>query len=77
MPMSSEDLNVRTLDGGDVELDLSLLVTIPDESRICPGDPDFDGATLICNELVDKEPELVIRPEDSDEVVKRNPELAG
>jgi hypothetical protein len=44
MPMSSEDLNVRTLDGGDVELDLSLLVTIPDESRICPGDPDFDGA---------------------------------
>jgi FAD/FMN-containing dehydrogenase len=67
--MSSEKLNLRTLDGGDVELDLALLATIPDEGRLRPGDPGFDDATLIWNGLFDKEPALVIQPENSDEVV--------
>ncbi len=68
MPMSSENLNFRTLDGGEVELDPSLLVTIREESRLRPGDPGFDDATLIWNGLIDKKPALVIQPENSDEV---------
>jgi hypothetical protein len=51
--MSSEELNVGTLDGGDVELDLSLLATIPDEGRLRPCDPGFDDAKLIWNGLID------------------------
>jgi hypothetical protein len=42
--MSSERLNLRTLDGDDIELDLSLLATIPDEGRLRPSDPGFDDA---------------------------------
>jgi FAD/FMN-containing dehydrogenase len=66
--MPSEKLNLRTLDGGEVDIDLSLLATIPDKGRLLPGEPGFDDATLIWNGLIDKEPALVIQPEDSDEV---------
>jgi len=68
MPMPSEKLHLRTLDGGEVELDMSLLATIRDESRLRPGDVGFDDATLIWNGLIDKEPALVIQPDSSDEV---------
>jgi FAD/FMN-containing dehydrogenase len=68
MPMSSEKLSLRTLEGGEVELDLSLLEMIPDEGRLRPGDSGFDEATLIWNGLIDKEPALVIQPEGADEV---------
>ncbi|MGH8948196.1 MAG: FAD-binding protein, partial [Acidimicrobiia bacterium] len=68
MPVSSEKLNLRTLDGGDVELDLSLLASIGEEGRLRPGDPGFDDATSIWNGLIDKEPALVIQPGSSDEV---------
>ena len=66
--MTTEKLNLRTLDGGEVDIDLSLLETIPDKGRLRPGDPGYDDATLIWNGLIDKEPALVIRPENSDEV---------
>ena len=66
--MSTEKLSLRTLDGGEVEIDLSLLEMIPDTSRLRPGDPGFDDATLIWNGLIDKEPALVIQPESTDEV---------
>jgi hypothetical protein len=42
--MSSEKLNLRTLRGGDIELGMTLLVTIPDEGRLRPSDPGFDDA---------------------------------
>ena len=67
--MPSETLHLRTLDGGEVDLDLSLLDSIPEKGRVLPGEPGFDDATLIWNGLIDKEPALVIRPENSDEVV--------
>jgi FAD/FMN-containing dehydrogenase len=66
--MPSEKLHLRTLDGGEVELDPSLLATIPEGGRLRPGDPGFADATLIWNGLIDKEPALVIQPENSDEV---------
>jgi FAD/FMN-containing dehydrogenase len=66
--MTSEKLNLRTLDGGEVDIDLSLLETIPNKGLLQPGDPGFDDATLIWNGLIDKEPALVIQPENSDEV---------
>ncbi|MGH8941229.1 MAG: FAD-binding oxidoreductase [Acidimicrobiia bacterium] len=66
--MTTEKLNIRTLDGGVVDIDLSLFETIPDKGRLRPGDPGYDEATLIWNGLVDKEPALVLRPENSDEV---------
>ncbi|MDF2731280.1 MAG: FAD-binding oxidoreductase, partial [Acidimicrobiia bacterium] len=66
--MTTEKLNLRTLDGGEVDIDLSLLETIPGKGRLRPGDPGYDDATLIWNGLIDKEPALVIRPENSDEV---------
>jgi FAD/FMN-containing dehydrogenase len=68
MSMPSEKLHLRTLDGGEDELDLALLATIPEGGRLRPGDPGFDDATLIWNGLIDKEPALVIQPETSDEV---------
>jgi hypothetical protein len=42
--MSSEKLNLRTLDGGDIELDLSLFAAIPDKGCLRPSDPGFDDA---------------------------------
>jgi FAD/FMN-containing dehydrogenase len=66
--MSSEALNLRTLDGGQVELDVALLESIPDKGRLLPGDPGFEDATLIWNGLINKEPALVIQPENADEV---------
>ena len=66
--MPSETVNLRTLDGGEVELDLSLLATIPENGRLRPGDAGFDDATLIWNGLIDKEPALVIQPENTDDV---------
>ena len=66
--MTTEKLNLRTLDGGEVDIDLSLLEMIPDEGRLLPGDSGFDDATLIWNGLIDKEPALVIQPKNSDEV---------
>jgi len=66
--MTTEKLNLRTFDGGVVDIDLSLLETIPDKGRLRPGDPGYDEATLIWNGLIDKEPALVLRPENSDEV---------
>jgi len=66
--MATEELRLRTLDGGEVELDLSLLEPIPDKGRLRPGDPGYDDATLIWNGLIDKEPALVIQPETTNEV---------
>jgi hypothetical protein len=40
--MSSEKLNLRTLDGGDVELDLSRFAAIQDKGRLRPSHPGFD-----------------------------------
>ena len=62
MAVPSDTVNLRTLDGGDVDLDLSLLETIPENSRLRPGEAGFDDATLIWNGLIDKEPALVIQP---------------
>jgi len=61
-------VNLRTVDGGEVELDLSILGTIPENGRLRPGDAGFDDATLIWNGLIDKEPALVIQPENTDDV---------
>ena len=66
--MPDETLKLRTLDGGEADIDLSLLEPIPEKGRLRPGDPGFDDATLIWNGLIDKEPALVIQPENSDEV---------
>ena len=66
--MPSETVNLRTVDGGEVELDLSILGTIPENGRLRPGDAGFDEATLIWNGLIDKEPALVIQPENTDDV---------
>ena len=66
--MPDETLKLRTLDGGEVDLDLSHLETIPEQARLRPGDPGFDDATLIWNGLIDTEPALVIQPETRDEV---------
>ena len=66
--MTTEKLNLRTLDGGEIDIDLSLLETIPDARRLRPGDPGFNDATLIWNGLIDKEPALVIQPENTHEV---------
>jgi hypothetical protein len=41
--MSSEKLNLRTLDGGD-ELDLSQFAAIPDKGPHRPSDRGFDDA---------------------------------
>ena len=68
--MTTEKLNLRTLDGGAVDIDLSLLETIPDKGRLLPGEPGFDEATLIWNGMIQREPPLVIQPEDSDDVVE-------
>ena len=67
--MSSETLNLRTLDGGEVGLDSAVLDTIPDKALIRPGDAGFEDATRIWNGLIDKHPALVIQPENVDEVV--------
>ena len=68
MPVPSDTVKLRTLDGGDVEIDLFLLQAIPENARLRPGDEGFDDATLIWNRLIDKEPALVIQPENADEV---------
>lgn len=66
--MSSETLNLRTLDGGEVALDASVLDPIPDGARLRPGSPGFEDATRIWNGMIDKEPALVIQPESAEEV---------
>lgn len=66
--MSSETLNLRTLDGGEVDLDPTVLETIPENARLRPGQLGFEEATRIWNGLIDKEPALVIQPENAEEV---------
>jgi FAD/FMN-containing dehydrogenase len=67
--MSSETVNLRTLDGGEVGLDPGSLDSIPEKSRVRPGDPGFEDATRVWNGMIHKEPALVIQPENADEVV--------
>jgi FAD/FMN-containing dehydrogenase len=66
--MSSETLNLRTLDGGEADLDPGALEPIPEKTRLRPGDPGFEDATRIWNGAIDKKPALVIQPENADEV---------
>jgi FAD/FMN-containing dehydrogenase len=67
--MSPESLRLRTLDGEEVAIDPSALDPIPESTRLRPGDPGFEDATLIWNGLIDKQPALVIQPATTDEVV--------
>ena len=67
--MSSETIELRTLDGDELSLDPAALATIPEGSRLRPGDPGYEDATLIWNGLIDKQPALVIQPADASEVV--------
>ncbi|HSJ85345.1 MAG TPA: FAD-binding oxidoreductase [Acidimicrobiia bacterium] len=66
--MSSE-IELRTLDGDELSLDPAALAAIPEGSRLRPGDPGYEDATLIWNGLIDKQPALVIQPADASEVV--------
>jgi len=67
--MSSENIELRTLDGDELSLDPAALAAIPEGSRLRPGDPGYEEATLIWNGLIDKKPALVIQPADASEVV--------
>ena len=67
--MAPDSLNISTLDGDTVGLDLIALERIPEKSRVLPADPRFDEATLIWNGLIDKKPALVIQPDNTADVV--------
>jgi FAD/FMN-containing dehydrogenase len=67
--MAPDSLNISTLDGDTVLLDLNALERIPEKARVLPADPRFDEATLIWNGLIDKKPALVIQPDNTAEVV--------
>jgi FAD/FMN-containing dehydrogenase len=67
--MSSETIELRTLDGDELSLDPAALAAIPETSRLRPGDPGYEDATLVWNGLIDKRPALVIQPADASEVV--------
>ena len=66
--MSSENIELRTLDGDELSLDPAALAALPEGSRLRPGDPGYEEATLIWNGLIDKKPALVIQPADASEV---------
>ena len=66
--MSSETVNLRTLDGGEIGLDAAALDPIPEGARLRPGSPAFEDAVRIWNGMIHKEPALVIQPETADEV---------
>jgi FAD/FMN-containing dehydrogenase len=67
--MSSETIELLTLDGDELSLDPTAIAAIPEGSRLRPGDPGYEDATLIWNGLIDKQPALVIQPADASEVV--------